>query len=139
MTPKKRALFGLALVIISFILPASNLIPLLPSLIRDILLLVSPFLFLGGTILMAIGLVRMGKQGELKRFAGPIGMIFLGSVLAVIGVLLTLMQIKGDIRGVYIVGFIPVPLIVLTPLGAIAGAFFFFGGIAGLMKEFLGK
>lgn len=81
----------------------------------------------------------MGKQGELKRFAGPIGMIFLGSVLAVIGVLLTLMQIKGDIRGVYIVGFIPVPLIVLTPLGAIAGAFFFFGGIAGLMKEFLGK
>jgi len=88
--------------------------------------------FVIGLILLIIGTVRAVKEERLGKFVGEMlaGLFFLG-----LGVVLTSELIKGNVRGVYVVGFIPIPLIVVTPIVGLAGLYFFVEGTVSLFKR----
>jgi hypothetical protein len=89
--------------------------------------LVGVFLFVLGIILTA----TTSKGGK------HVAKITLGLLLIGVGLVMTMEQINGNIQGVYIIGFVPIPILLVTSLGVLAGAYFFISGTMSFFREYI--
>jgi hypothetical protein len=73
-----------------------------------------------GIVLLCIGFIGLAKA---SKYATSIAMVFFGIFGVVFGAIGTWLLNRGDVSGVYAIGCVPLPLIVIT-LAMIAGGFY---------------
>ena len=125
MSSRRKAQYGV--VLLGFALVLCIVLPLvMPATPTTILFstILSMVLFIVGAILLLTSV----------RIRGPIAEILGGLALAGIGAYSTRTLIEGEVSGIYVVGFIPIPLIVVTVIAAVVGIWLFVHGTAAALK-----
>ena len=99
------------------------------AVILNLLELPIPALGLGGLITLFLG-VLIKAWGDRQAIL----MVFGGGILSIIGAAGVSNQIQEGSSGVAIYGGVPIPMVILFALGALAGLYFFVQGLIRIWK-----
>ena len=137
---RKRILWGLALLVCGFfVFGLLNTVLLVffkqifsVPVVEIAFIVVGSACDLVGIALIIMGLIAIPKASkELKEACI---MVFIGIIALPIGVWGTVSLFRGDYSGVVIIGFIPIPLIVIFPLVIPVGLGLVIGGVISFFK-----